>query len=325
MNSEKSQFETATFAGGCFWCMVRPFDKMPGIEKVVSGYTGGTVENPTYEQVCASTTGHYEAVQITFDPTAISYEELLHLFWQQIDPTDAHGQFADRGQSYAPAIFYHDEKQERSALASKQQLADSGRFQKRIVTPILPAQTFYPAEEYHQDYYKKNALRYQYYRAASGREKFLKDAWRDTENQEELKKRLTPIQYEVTQNNGTERPFTNEFWDHTEEGIYVDIISNEPLFSSLDKFDSQCGWPSFTKPILEESVTDHIDVTHNMIRTEVRSKVADSHLGHVFEDGPGPNGLRYCINSASLRFIPKDQLDAEGFGEYKHLFENPIK
>jgi peptide methionine sulfoxide reductase msrA/msrB len=321
VNSENSQLRLATFAGGCFWCMVSPFDKMPGIHKVVSGYTGGSVPNPTYEQVCSDTTGHYEAVQITFDPSVISYTELLQLFWQQIDPTDAKGQFGDRGQSYAPAIFYHDEEQERLAIQSKQELANSGRFQAPIVTGILSAQPFYPAEEYHQDYYKKNPLRYNYYRAASGRAKFIKEAWRDHAKQEELKKRLTPLQFEVTQNNGTERPFANEFWNHREEGIYVDIVSNEPLFSSLDKFDSECGWPSFTKPIQEESVTDHIDLTHNMIRTEVRSREADSHLGHVFEDGPGPNGLRYCINSAALRFIPKDRLEAEGFGAYLHLFE----
>ncbi|MFD2371639.1 peptide-methionine (S)-S-oxide reductase MsrA [Brevibacillus sp. GCM10020057] len=321
MSSEANAYQLATFAGGCFWCMVSPFDKMPGIQKVVSGYTGGHVENPTYEQVCSGTTGHYEAVQITFDPALISYEQLLDLYWRQIDPTDAGGQFADRGQSYATAIFYHDAEQKRLAEESRQRLEESGRFQKPIVTPILPAQVFYPAEEYHQDYYKKNPLRYQYYRAASGRAQFTKEAWRDRQKQEELKQRLTPLQYEVTQNNATERPFANEFWNHKEEGIYVDIVSNEPLFSSLDKFDSGCGWPSFTQPIKQDAVTEHIDLTHGMIRTEVRSKEADSHLGHVFEDGPGANGLRYCINSAALRFIPKDRLDEEGFGEFKRLFE----
>lgn len=321
MSSETGAYQLATFAGGCFWCMVSPFDKMPGIIKVISGYTGGHVENPTYEEVCSDTTGHYEAVQITFDPTVFSYEQLVELFWRQIDPTDAGGQFGDRGQSYAPVIFYHDEEQRRVAEESKQRLDASGRFQKPIAVEILPAKTFYPAEEYHQDYYKKNPMRYEYYRAASGRAKFTKEAWKDREKQEELKKRLTPLQYEVTQNNGTERPFTNEFWNHKEEGIYVDIVSNEPLFSSLDKFDSNCGWPSFTQPIQPDKVTEHVDLTHNMIRTEVRSKEADSHLGHVFEDGPGENGLRYCINSAALRFIPKDKLEEEGFGEYKRLFD----
>jgi len=319
--SSNSQYKLATFAGGCFWCMVSPFDKLPGVIRVVSGYTGGTVENPTYEQVCSGTTGHYEAVQITFDPALISYEELLQIFWRQHDPTDAGGQFADRGPSYAPAIFYHDEEQRQLALQSKEELERSGRFDKPIVTAILPAAPFYPAEEYHQGYYKKNPLRYKYYHAASGRAKFLRDAWQDREKREELRKRLTPIQFEVTQNNGTERPFFNEYWNHFEEGIYVDIVSGEPLFSSLDKFDSHCGWPSFTRPIHEDCVTEHLDLSHNMIRTEVRSKIADSHLGHVFEDGPAPTGLRYCINSAALRFIPKDQLEKEGYGEYLRLFE----
>ena len=141
-------------------------------------------------------------------------------------------------------------------------------------------------------------------------------------DKEELKKRLTPLQYEVTQNDATEPPFQNEYWDHEEEGIYVDIVSGEPLFSSRDKYDAGCGWPSFTKPIESDTITEHLDLSHGMIRTEVRSKIADSHLGHVFEDGPpDKGGLRYCINSAALRFIPKEDLEKEGYGEYKKLFE----
>lgn len=315
------QYELATFAGGCFWCMVKPFDQFDGIEKVVSGYTGGYVENPTYEQVCQDNTGHYEAVQITFDPAIFPYEKLLEIFWQQIDPTDEGGQFHDRGTSYKTAIFYHSEEQREKAEKSKRTLADSGRFQKEIVTSILPAKPFYEAEEYHQDYYKKHPIRYMMYRKGSGRDDFIKQNWSTKKDVALLKEKLTPIQYEVTQNNGTEPPFRNEYWNNKREGIYVDIISGKPLFSSTDQFDAGCGWPSFTKPIDEKEIEENIDTSHSMIRTEVRSKTADSHLGHVFDDGPHPTGLRYCINSASLRFIPKEALEKEGYGEYTKLFQ----
>ncbi|OUM97249.1 MAG: methionine sulfoxide reductase [Paenibacillaceae bacterium ZCTH02-B3] len=315
----------ATFAGGCFWCMVSPFDKIPGVVKVVSGYTGGHKPNPTYEEVCAGTTGHAEAVQITFDPSRVSYRQLLDVFWRQIDPTDPGGQFADRGDSYRTAIFYHDEEQRRLAEESKRELEQSGKFDKPIVTEIVPAGPFWPAEEYHQDYYRKNPLRYWMYRTGSGREAFLARHWPKDKNLEELKKRLTPMQFAVTQHNATEPPFRNEYWNHFEEGIYVDVVSGEPLFSSKDKFDSGCGWPSFTRPLPGAHIVEKPDFSHNMIRTEVRSGIADSHLGHVFPDGPPPTGLRYCINSAALRFIPKERLAEEGYGEYLKLFEEEEK
>jgi len=302
--------------------MVEPFDERPGIKEVISGYTGGTVENPTYEEVCSNTTGHAEAVQISFDPNIVSYQELVELFWQQIDPTDAGGQFHDRGESYQTAIFYHNEGQKKVAEHSKEALAKSGKFKKPIVTEIIEAKEFYPAEEAHQYYYKKNQFHYKAYKKGSGREQFIKDNWQTKYDKEVLKQKLTPEQYFVTQESGTEQPFNNKYWDHEEEGIYVDIVSGEVLFSSKDKYDAHCGWPSFTQPVVKQQITEHLDTTHGMMRTEVRSKDADSHLGHVFDDGPVEHGgLRYCINSAALRFIKKEDMEKEGYGKFLYLFK----
>lgn len=308
----------ATFAGGCFWCMVKPFDSLEGVMEVVSGYTGGTVVNPTYEQVTEGLTGHHEAIQITYDEDIISYEELVDVFFKSIDPTDAGGQFHDRGESYKTAVFYHDENQKAIAEKYIDRLNRSGKFNKPVATALRTSVPFYIAEDYHQDYYRKNPMRYKIYYKGSGRQDFIEKVWNSsTFDKSELKKKLTPMQYSVTQENVTEPPFKNEFFDRFEEGIYVDIISGKPLFSSRDKFESGCGWPSFSKPISSSSIRELDDFTHRMVRTEVRSAQSDSHLGHVFEDGPmDKGGLRYCINSAALKFIPKNKMEEEGYGNY---------
>ena len=325
--AEDKNLEIATLAGGCFWCIQHPFDAAPGVVKTVVGYTGGNKANPTYEEVSSGTTGHKEAMQVHFDPKKISYEKVLDIFWMQIDPTDAGGQFVDRGNQYTSAIFYHSEEQKKSALKSKEKLEKSGQFNRPIVTEIKGAGTFYSAEDYHQKYYEKNPIRYKFYRSHSGRDQFLKKSWKDNKinkkvSKEELKKKLNAIQYKVTQESDTEPAFHNEYWDNKKAGLYVDVVSGEPLFTSIDKFDSGTGWPSFSKPLKSENIVYKEDNGFFMKRTEVRSAQGDSHLGHVFPSDAVNTGKHYCINSASLRFIPVEKLEAEGYAEYLKLFQS---
>jgi peptide methionine sulfoxide reductase msrA/msrB len=333
-------------AGGCFWCTESEFNHYKGVVSAISGYADSEKENPRYEDVGSGSTKAREAVEVIYDESIISTKQILSVYFRHIDPTDSRGQFADRGYQYSPAIYFTDENQKKEAESMIKIIDESKKFDKPVVVEVLPFKNFYPAEEYHQDYKDKNPVRYSGYREASGRNAFIRLHWNKQDpnviklfdekesdmasswkNFTEEKKRarlqsLSKLQYEVTQEEGTERAFSNEYHDNKAVGIYVDIVSGEPLFLSTDKYDSGTGWPSFVKPINDTVITLHEDKRLFTTRTEVRSVIANSHLGHVFNDGPQERGgLRYCMNGAALLFIPLKDMEERGYGEYISLLQ----
>ena len=306
---DESGLKEIWLAGGCFWGVEAYFARIYGVARTDVGYANGRTQRPSYQEL--KETGHAETVHIRYDPGRVSLETLLGHFFEVIDPMSVNRQGNDVGTQYRTGIYYRDEADLgviRAAVKREEEKCGAP-----LATEVLPLANYYPAEEYHQDYLEKNPGGYCHVDLSRvtkrERARFHKPP------QGELERSLNDLQYRVTQQSFTEPPFHNEYWDNHQKGIYVDVVTGEPLFASSDKYDAGCGWPSFTKPVSPDALVEKEDLSHGMRRTEVRSRVGESHLGHVFDDGPGERGgLRYCINSAALRFIPLEKMEAEGYG-----------
>lgn len=318
MKEVKGELKEIYLAGGCFWGLEAYMERIYGVVDAVSGYANGNTENPKYEDLIYHNSGHAETVKVVYDSAKTNLPTLLAYYMKVVDPTSLNKQGNDRGSQYRTGIYFTDKKEE--AVIQDFLTKEQKKYEKPIVIENLPLAGFTIAEEYHQDYLKKNPNGYCHIDLNQAMDVVIDPARYPKPSPEKIKEMLTDAQYKVTQENNTEYAFSNEYWDNKEPGLYVDVVTGEPLFSSADKYDSGCGWPSFTKPIAEEVLTYHEDNSYNMKRVEVRSRVGDSHLGHVFEDGPKDRGgLRYCINSASIRFIPAAEMKAEGYEYLMYL------
>lgn len=315
---EEKTMKNIYLAGGCFWGMEKLMSVVPGVTDAVSGYANGMIENPTYEQVCAGDTGFRETVRVTYDPERVSLQALLYVYFTGIDPEQSNGQGNDIGTQYLAGVYYeHEDDRPVIEAVMETEKARYGEFH----VECAPLTSFYTAEDYHQDYLDVHPNGYCHISSAvieQAKKLIVDPADYAKPEEDELQAALTAEQYAVTQEAATEMPFNNAYWQTQEEGLYVDVTTGEPLFTSADKYASSCGWPAFSKALDDNAVIGIQDDSHGMLRTEVRSRVGNAHLGHVFTgDSESPTGTRYCINSASLRFIPYGEMDAEGYGDYK--------
>jgi len=313
MTMESKQEQRIIYlAGGCFWGLEAYMERIQGVTDAVSGYANGKGDTTNYQLLHA--TDHAETVKVTYDPNKISLDKLLQYYFRVIDPTSINKQGNDRGRQYRTGIYYQNEQDKAVIEAALKTL--QSKYQEPIQIEAEPLKNYVEAEEYHQDYLKKNPNGYCHIDIKKADEPLIDDKKYPKPSDAELKQKLTALQYDVTQGKHTERSFSNEYWDNFAPGIYVDITTGEPLFSSKDKFESGCGWPSFTKPIAAEVAEYQRDNSFNMTRIEVLSRSGHAHLGHVFDDGPrDKGGLRYCINSASIKFIPLDEMEKQGYGD----------